>query len=138
MHALQFAYSSRRSIALALDLVLVVVFAIVGRASHSETLEFFGIVETGWPFVVACLIGWLVVTLARSQQTVVWPAGIIIWAVTLAGGMGLRVLAGGTTAVAFIIVAGVTLALFLLVPRLLLGRKRLASAHDARQVSRRP
>ncbi len=36
-----------------LDLVLVLVFAIIGRASHGEALTPVGILVTGWPFLVA-------------------------------------------------------------------------------------
>jgi hypothetical protein len=48
----------------------------------------------------------------------VWPAGVLIWAVTVSSGLALRILFGDTAAVAFIIVATLTLAVFLLVPRL--------------------
>ena len=98
--------------AVILDLVLVIVFAATGRASHAETLDAAGVLSTAWPFLIAALAGSAIVALLR------WPAvslrsGALIWLLTLAGGMGLRVATGGTTAVAFIIVAGATLALLL-------------------------
>ena len=40
-----------------LDLLLVAVFAAVGRASHGESVA--GVFVTAWPFLVACLIAWL-------------------------------------------------------------------------------
>lgn len=127
MSSLFAAYSSRRHWALVLDVVLVMVFAVIGRASHDEGLTIGGIAGTAWPFVVACLAGWLLVTVARWPHGLVWPAGIAIWVVTVAGGMGLRVLTGDTAAPAFIIVAALTLAVFLLVPRLALGRRSASS-----------
>ena len=42
---------------LATDLVLVVVFAGIGRSSHGESLS--GIFVTAWPFLVGALLGWL-------------------------------------------------------------------------------
>lgn len=121
MRAIRSAYAARRRWALAADLALVVVFAAVGRASHGESLSPAGLAGTAWPFVVACLAAWVAVTLARLRHSRPWPAGAVVWAVTLAGGLLLRVTAGGTAAAAFIVVAAVTLAVFLLVPRLVLG-----------------
>ena len=117
------AYRSRRRWALGLDLVLVVLFATLGRASHSEALTPAGIAGTAWPFVLACLVGWLLVSMLRLPHARVWPAGLLIRIVTVAGGLGLRVAAGDTAALPFVIVASLTLALFLLVPRLVLGRR---------------
>ncbi|MDO4785218.1 MAG: DUF3054 domain-containing protein [Propionibacteriaceae bacterium] len=99
--------------ALCLDLVLVVVFAAAGRASHAEILDASGIASTAWPFLLAAVTGAVIVTLLR-WSAVSLRAGALVWLVTLAGGMGLRVAAGGTTAVAFIAVAGISLALLLL------------------------
>ncbi len=95
------------------DVALVVAFATVGRSSHSESLTAAGIFATAWPFVAACLAGWVTLTL-RNNPGLHWSAGVFLWLLTLAGGMALRVAAGGTTAVAFIIVAGAFLALGLI------------------------
>lgn len=111
----------RRAVALPVDLALVVLFTVIGRASHDEAITPAGVFTTAWPFVLAVLAGWLLITLARLRHTAVWPAGVILWVVTLLGGIGLRLLGGGTAEGAFILVAGIVLALFLLLPRLLLG-----------------
>ncbi|MDQ1173540.1 hypothetical protein QE430_001847 [Microbacterium testaceum] len=110
--------SSRRSPALALllDIVLVVVFAAIGRATHDgDVLGPFGsgLATTAWPFVAALLIGWLV-TRAWRRPTAVVRTGLPVWAITVALGMVLRALSGQGVAVAFIIVATITLAVFLL------------------------
>lgn len=131
MTALRNAYRSRRRWALVGDLVLVILFATLGRASHGESLTLPGIAGTAWPFVLACLVAWLAVSLLRIPHSRVWPAGLLIWLVTVAGGLGLRVAAGDTAALPFVIVASVTLALFLLVPRLLLGHGRKAASLTA-------
>ncbi|MDU0328280.1 DUF3054 domain-containing protein [Microbacterium sp. KSW2-21] len=119
---------SRRSPALALllDVVLVVVFAAIGRATHDgDVLGPFGsgLATTAWPFVAALLIGWLV-TRAWRRPTVVVRTGLPVWAITVALGMVLRALSGQGVAVAFIIVATITLAVFLLGWR---GLARLAA-----------
>jgi len=120
--------SSRRSPALALllDVVLVVVFAAIGRATHDgDVLGPFGsgLATTAWPFVAALLIGWLV-TRAWRRPTAVVRTGLPVWAITVALGMVLRALSGQGVAVAFIIVATITLAVFLLGWR---GLARLAA-----------
>lgn len=113
-------------IAAVVDLVLVVAFAALGRASHEEAAFGVGLFVTAWPFAFALAVGWLA-TLALRRPLAVWPTGVIIWAITVAGGLGLRVLSGDTAAVPFIIVATLTLALFLLGWRLvaaLITRRR--------------
>lgn len=120
--------SSRRSPALALllDVVLVFVFAAIGRATHDgDVLGPFGsgLATTAWPFVAALLIGWLVTRAWRRPSAVV-RTGLPVWAITVALGMVLRGLSGQGIAVAFVIVATLTLALLLLGWR---GIARLAS-----------
>lgn len=72
-----------------------------------------GVLATAWPFLVAAVLGWLLGRAWRAPLRL-WPTGVIVWAVTVAGGMLLRSVSGEGTAVAFVIVATVTLALFLL------------------------
>ena len=92
-----------------IDLVLVVLFAVIGRASHAEGLTPLGIAQTGWPFLVACLVAWIVVNLLADNGY--GPrAALVIWLVTVLGGMGLRIVSGETAEAAFVIVA--TLVLF--------------------------
>ena len=85
-------------------------FAAVGRASHNESVA--GTFLTAWPFLVACLIAWLVLGVLKDDG-VGLRGSAIAWLVTWAGGMALRVSAGETAQPAFMIVAALTLALFL-------------------------
>ena len=97
------------------DLVLVVIFAVIGRASHNEGIlgdAGLGLRETVWPFAVALVFAWLV-TLAFRRPLAVLRTGVPIWLITVAAGMLLRALSGQGTALAFIIVATLTLLLFL-------------------------
>jgi len=89
----------RTPVRIAIDVVLVLVFAVVGRASHGEDLSLVGILQTGWPFLVGCLIGSVL--------------GCLVWAITVVVGMLLRGITGGGLAVGFLIVATLVLALFL-------------------------
>lgn len=96
-----------------LDLVLVLVFVAIGRATHDEGVTAAGMVSTGWPFVVALLVGWLAAVAWRSPQGL--RTGAIVWIITVVGGLGLRVgLTEETAEVPFIIVATITMALLLL------------------------
>ncbi|WP_225310164.1 DUF3054 domain-containing protein [Microbacterium testaceum] len=102
--------------ALIVDVVLVVVFAAIGRATHDgDVLGPFGsgLATTAWPFVVALLVGWLV-TRAWRRPIALVTTGLPVWAITVALGMVLRAVSGQGVAVAFVIVATITVALFLL------------------------
>ncbi|GAB3927971.1 hypothetical protein GCM10027613_44540 [Microlunatus endophyticus] len=57
------------AVSLLLDVVMVLVFATIGRASHSETDSVTGILATAWPFAVAAIIGSVVAALARPRAT---------------------------------------------------------------------
>ncbi|MBF6334756.1 DUF3054 domain-containing protein [Nocardia abscessus] len=104
------------------DALLVVVFCAIGRRSHDEAV-LAGLLRTVWPFAVGSVAGWLVVVSLRSRAavgdarfdiTALWPSGVVVWACTLVVGMLLRLVSGQGTAVSFVLVAGVVLAVFLL------------------------
>lgn len=118
-----------RFLPLALDLVLIVVFATIGRRTHAEGLTLEGIAGTAWPFLVACVLGWLGARVWRDPLQ--WRRAIWLWLVTVVGGMVGRRLTGDTTELPFVIVATLTLAVFLLGWRLvarLVRRRQTANA----------
>ncbi|WP_246533553.1 DUF3054 domain-containing protein [Microbacterium flavescens] len=94
-----------------LDVVLVVAFAAVGRASHSEAV-LVGLWITAWPFLAGLVAGWLATRAWRAPAAPV-RTGLGVWAATVVGGMLLRAASGQGTALPFIVVATVTLCLFL-------------------------
>ncbi|WP_022885982.1 DUF3054 domain-containing protein [Glaciibacter superstes] len=98
-------------VAAVIDVVLVLVFVLIGRATHDEGL--LGALETWWPFLVGLFVGWVVMRAWRSPRRIVWT-GIGIWVSTVLVGMLLRVATGQGTQLAFVIVATLTLAVFLL------------------------
>jgi hypothetical protein len=110
----------RTSVAAALDAVLVIVFATVGRRSHAEGLTLSGIVETAWPFLAGTAAGWLIASLALDAAPRSLPFGVVVVLATVVVGMALRVfVTGAGTAMSFIVVATSVLAVFLLGWRLL-------------------
>lgn len=112
-----------------IDVVLVLIFATIGRASHERGLSILGVLETAWPFLVAWGIGWLALRAWRAPDAVL-RTGVPLWIITVAGGMLLRALTGAGTALPFIIVATLTLLLLLVGSRLvatLIRNRRAAS-----------
>jgi len=107
----------RRTVALAFvaDVLLVVVFAAIGRASHDEGIlgtGGLGLLQTSWPFVVALVAGWLV-TRGWARPLAPLRTGLGVWATTVVLGMALRAVSGQGVVVAFVIVASVTLLVLL-------------------------
>lgn len=117
----------RRPVGAALaDVVLVILFAAVGRASHDEGNPIVGALSTAWPFLVGTAVGWLVVRMLRGSWPLEVGPGITVWFATLVFGMLLRRVTGEGTAASFVLVAAVVLAVFLIGWRALaaLGRRR--------------
>ncbi|HEY6314921.1 MAG TPA: DUF3054 domain-containing protein [Streptosporangiaceae bacterium] len=99
--------------AVVLDCCCVLVFVIIGRASHAKGETLGGIASTAWPFLAGLVVGWVAVRAWRRPAALA-PAGVGAWLGTAALGMVLRVVAGQGTAVAFVAVALAFLGLFLL------------------------
>ncbi|WP_238154565.1 DUF3054 domain-containing protein [Ornithinimicrobium sufpigmenti] len=91
--------------ALGLDLLVVIVFAALGRASHDLELGVMGVLATAWPFVFGTAVGWL--CLLRLPQGVRrwWLDGVVVAFCAIVLGMVLRWLTGEGTATAFVLVA---------------------------------
>lgn len=94
-----------------LDLLVVLAFAAVGRASHAEGLSVPGVLGTAWPFLAGLALGWAVVLGWRGVQERWWATGLVLAACCLVGGMTLRRLTGEGTAPAFVLVAAGVLVL---------------------------
>lgn len=102
----------QRILPVGLDLLIVVVFALVGRLSHAREWSLTGLGETAWPFLVACLLGWGVVLLLGAEGYRMKTA-LIVWLVTVLGGIALRLNTDNTADPAFFAVtAGVLGAAF--------------------------
>jgi uncharacterized membrane protein len=126
---------TRGWLAAVVDIVLIVAFALIGRSSHAEAASPIGLWTTAYPFLAGWAVGWLVVRgWARPMR--LWPTGVVVWVATVAIGMLLRVLtgqgdvAGDPLPLSFVIVATISLAVFLLGWRAVV---RLAAARSGRR-----
>jgi FtsH-binding integral membrane protein len=100
---------SHLPIALIVDLILVVLFTIVGHYTHSHNFDPEGLMTTAWPFVASLVLAWL---LAAVWDRPISPlaTGTGVWAITVLVGLVLRGVTGaggepGTVPVSFMIVA---------------------------------
>ncbi|WP_413767672.1 DUF3054 domain-containing protein [Rhodococcus pyridinivorans] len=118
--------------ALAVDVVLVVVFAALGRSSHDEVLDLVGLAGTAWPFLGGLTVGWfLTAWLYRDKfdAFAAVPTGLLVWVSTLVVGMLLRAVTGQGTATAFIVVATIFLGVFLVGWRLVVRAVQRRKVH---------
>ncbi|HEY8914111.1 DUF3054 domain-containing protein [Lacisediminihabitans sp.] len=95
----------------AIDVALVIVFVLIGRASHSENL--LGTLSTLWPFVAGLAVGWIATRAWRDPVSIAW-IGVGVWVSTVVVGMLLRVLSGQGVQTSFVVVATIVLGVFLL------------------------
>jgi len=100
-------------VALATDVVCVLVFCTIGRRSHAEGLTVMGITETAWPFLAGTAVGWLFARGWRRPVAVV-PTGVVVWLSTVVVGMLLRKASSQGVSPSFIVVASLVTALLLL------------------------
>jgi hypothetical protein len=103
----------RAPVAFALDVLLVLAFAGVGRASHDEANPLLGALLTAWPFLVGTVVGWTVVRLLRKAWPLEVGPGLTVWFATVLIGMVLRRATGQGTAASFVLVAALVLGLCL-------------------------
>ena len=102
---------------LAADVVLIIVFAALGRDTHAHGVDPAGVLITASPFIAAALAAWALLRLWRRPASL-WPHGVLLWVITAGGGLAVRALAGGGTAFSFQLVTFGVLGAFLLLPRL--------------------
>ena len=101
---------------LVVDLLLVGVFAVIGRLSHYGSLTAGGWWTTAWPFLVGTLLAWAALLVARRPPAAI-TSGVLVWLGALVGGMVLRQVSGQGTATPFVVVATLVLGALLVLPR---------------------
>jgi len=102
-----------RIAAILADLALVIVFVIIGRASHSEALDFDGIQRTALPFLAGTLMAWIGFLL-KKHSGLTLKNGLFVWAMTVVLGLTFRLLLGDTAEIGFVVVTALVLAAFLI------------------------
>jgi hypothetical protein len=106
-------------LAAVIDVVLIVVFALIGRSSHGEADTALGLWTTAYPFLAGWAIGY-VTSGAWARPLRFWPTGIVVWILTVFIGMAIRVATGqgdvdgNALPISFVIVATIVLGVFLL------------------------
>jgi hypothetical protein len=110
----------RGVLAIIADVIAVVAFVVIGRASHHAGETLAGIATTAWPFLAGLAIGEAAARAWRHPLALL-PTAIVIWVCTVAGGQILRVVSGQGTELAFVLVSAAFLGLFLLGWRLLVA-----------------
>ena len=111
-------------------MICVLIFVVIGRASHHAGGNLAGVERTAWPFRAGLAAGELITRSWRRPFALV-PTGVGVWLATVAIGQALRVAAGQGTEIAFIAVSAAFLGLFLL-------GWRVAAARVQAVRSRRP
>jgi hypothetical protein len=126
---------ARASSAALLDLVLVLLFAGIGRVSHGEDLGPAGLARTAGPFLVGWLVGWVLVALVPSTRSRPRSllAGVPVWVAVVVVGMVVRHAVGDGVQTSFVVVTTIVVAVFLLGWRAVAalvarGRARTATA----------
>ncbi|MCU1394162.1 MAG: hypothetical protein JWM34_2590 [Ilumatobacteraceae bacterium] len=107
--------SRRAWLALAIDIVLVIVFVAIGRRNHHEDEGLSGLASVSAPFLIGLAVGWLVTQVVRPHRApMAVTTGVIVWVTTVVVGIVLRRIAFDRgIATPFIIVATITLGVFL-------------------------
>ena len=101
---------------LLVDLVLVGLFAVIGRLSHYDSLSLGGWWSTAWPFLAGPVLAWTALALCRRPAGAI-GTGVVVWVGALVGGMVLRQASGQGTATPFVVVATLALLALLVLPR---------------------
>jgi peptidoglycan/LPS O-acetylase OafA/YrhL len=108
------------AVAAVVDVVLVVVFVLIGRTSHGEQETTGGFITTFWPFLVGLAGGWAVARAWRRPMSV-GHTGLVVWIATVVVGLLLRLATGQGAPFAFVVVASIVLGAFLVGWRVLLA-----------------
>jgi hypothetical protein len=78
---------------MAVDLVAVLFFVGIGRVVRAHGMNVAGVASTAWPFLSGLMAGWALCATSRRPASSV-TGGLVVWIVTVAGGMALRVVSG--------------------------------------------
>ncbi len=117
-----------RLLALGVDLLLLVAFAVAGRQSHEPGDAVTVVLAIVWPYAVAALVAHGVLAALHRRSDTVRGGGLAVLVATYVLGMALRAMSGRGLATGFLVVAAVFLTVTLVGWRALSGvvRRRRA------------
>ncbi len=98
--------------ALIADIVAVLVFAVLGRATHGELTDLVGVLVTAGPFLVGVGLGWCAARVRAAPLTL--RAGGLVLAATLVVGLIGRAIVTGRLPPTFVLVTALTLTVLML------------------------
>lgn len=98
------------ALAAGLDAALLLLFVLIGRASHGEDL--LGVLTTWWPFLAGLVVAWLVLRAWRHPVRIRWT-GLAIWVITVVVGLLLRVVSQQGVQFSFVVVTFLVVGAFL-------------------------
>jgi hypothetical protein len=101
------------TLAVALDLLAVVVFATAGKRSHAEHGGLAEVLVIAWPFAVGAAVGWAAHLAIRRTPPVAPVAGVWVAGGAVVVGHLLRIVSGRGTAPSFVVVSAVVLLVLL-------------------------
>ncbi len=113
-------------IAVVADVLVVIVFAAVGRSNHHESAQAAGVWHTAWPFLLGTAMA-LALCAATRTDPLSLRAGVRVWLWTVVIGMVVRAALDEGIALPFIIVALLVLGALFLGWRLAVGWQRWRS-----------
>ena len=104
----------RVEVAAILDVLAVLLFVIIGRRNHHEGGNVVvGALRVAAPFLIALAVGWVLTRAWRNPMTL--RTGALLWVCTVVIGLLVRrTVFDRGTAVAFVIVTAITLAVLLI------------------------
>lgn len=111
------AIPARRPVLFIVDVLVVLLFVVIGRRNHDEAESASGLVHTAAPFLIAVAVAWIALWMScRSFPTAPVPesraGGLVVWPATIVLGLILRrTMFGDGTALPFVIVASLFLGL---------------------------
>lgn len=98
-------------LALAGDVVCVLVFAAVGRRTHAEADAVFALLATAGPFLVGLAAGWLAARGWRAPLAL--RTGVVVWLTTVIVGLAVRFAFTDRLPITFVVVVTCSLAVLL-------------------------
>lgn len=100
------------ALALAGDLLAVLVFVAIGRRTHAEADAVLGVLTTAGPFLVGLAAGWVLARAWRAPLPL--RTGLVVWPVTVVVGLAVRYAFTDRLPITFALVTTISLAVLLL------------------------